>query len=657
MKKLVELIVKLDDIELDGAGVDAIALVENPAIELDFLHFNETAEWYVDNTGMEDFKKFLDDHQDIMKKPGGSPAGEGGVDHGAQMKLLEEQGIDTEYPFGYCFQIAQFMFYALGGYKSEWDLMCIKGMEYKVAGHDFASTHWYVQNKETGRIIDLSSEQFDDILDIEEYYSEGRRANLGFPYYNVEGEKVEFEETVPSLMTLKLYNVWKEEGNGELEGIEPYYQACKYEETRMSMQFNEAELPWTDEEFVAPLPGEAKDEFIGRCMSVVTGEGKDQDQALAICYSYWEEGFDAVVQAPPYVDQCGDRNCETHKYGSVEKFTEEQKWIYEQCQNMGEEYDPHTAIIVDVREGKFDELGNTLDAIKALDVLGNLVGEQGEDVYRYAGPLPQRGFCRAMMVLNKVYRPNEVALLDVANPGFGANGASTYSVLKYKGGPNCRHYWEHLTMFNRGGRKVFVSHGPVNADTPGGVGITGADKVAAGQSNNRRSQSPAGSVPNNAYLMSKMHFAVDEEQRIVIGPAMVANKKILRRDELGNPYYVYFKPETIRQIAEKVFQEGKHNMTNEEHQSDKTHTRNTLLESWIVEDPEMDKAKALGFDVPKDTWMVSYKINDDKMWEDVKSGKLRGFSVEGYFIEKAEALRAAEQTYSYIMNILGQING
>ena len=62
---------------------------------------------------------------------------------------------------------------------------------------------------------------------------------------------------------------------------------------------------------------------------------------------------------------------------------------------------------------------------------------------------------------------------------------------------------------------------------------------------------------------------------------------------------------------------------------------NTLLESWIVEDPEMDKSKAMGFEVPKGTWMVSYKINDDSTWQKIKAGELNGFSIAGQFIEKA----------------------
>ena len=53
-----------------------------------------------------------------------------------------------------------------------------------------------------------------------------------------------------------------------------------------------------------------------------------------------------------------------------------------------------------------------------------------------------------------------------------------------------------------------------------------------------------------------------------------------------------------------------------------------VCESWIVEDPYRDKANALGFNVPKNTWMVGMKVNNIDTWERVKSGELKGFSVE-----------------------------
>ena len=630
MKKIVELIVNLDDIELEGTGVDAIALVENPAIELDFLAFKQERDWFVDNKGMEQFKEFLDSNVELFKKPGGGQ-------HGAEMQRLSDAGISTEYPFGYCFQIAQFVFYALGGYESDWDLMCIKGMEYTVQDIPFSSTHWYVQNKKNGRIVDLSAEQFDGILDINQYYGEGRRANLGFPYYNVEGQKIEFENTVPSMQTLKLYGKWIED-NEELEGIQKFYDAAKYKELRQEFSFED--LPYR-EEFVEPRAGEDKDEFISRCIPVVLDEGYAEDQAIAICYSYWEnKEFEHGLA--PYTEPLKEKD--------REEMSEEQLWVLSELEKMGTEYDPMETYVIDAQRASFSTLQDFLKGIAAIDILGKnkKKDEEGETVYRYAGPTAERGFCRAMLRLNKLYRREEIERLNSANPGFGRRGSSTYDVFEYKGGPSCRHFWEELTMFkNDQNQTVLISNGPVPMSV----------NQNAGKSNNMNSPSSQGSVANNAYVERRnFSFSIDEEQRVVVGPAMIPHKMILRKDENGNPYYVYFTEKTIRDISEDYFQEYKHNNTNVEHNSAATNDKNTLLESWIVEDPERDKAAALGFSVPRGAWMVSYKINDDETWNQIKEGKLKGFSVEGYFVEKADAMQKVEDTYQEILDILGQID-
>jgi hypothetical protein len=63
----------------------------------------------------------------------------------------------------------------------------------------------------------------------------------------------------------------------------------------------------------------------------------------------------------------------------------------------------------------------------------------------------------------------------------------------------------------------------------------------------------------------------------------------------------------------------------------------TLVESWIVEDKEKDKTALYGLDVPVGTWMGSVKVDNDEIWNDyVKSGKVKGFSIEGYFADKME---------------------
>jgi hypothetical protein len=63
----------------------------------------------------------------------------------------------------------------------------------------------------------------------------------------------------------------------------------------------------------------------------------------------------------------------------------------------------------------------------------------------------------------------------------------------------------------------------------------------------------------------------------------------------------------------------------------------TVVESWIVEDVDMDKSKKYGLNAPVGTWMVSMKVNNDAIWNDfVKTGKVKGFSIEGYFSDKLE---------------------
>ena len=65
--------------------------------------------------------------------------------------------------------------------------------------------------------------------------------------------------------------------------------------------------------------------------------------------------------------------------------------------------------------------------------------------------------------------------------------------------------------------------------------------------------------------------------------------------------------------------------------------RLSVAESWIVEDREKDKTALYGMDNPLGTWAGSFKVNNDDIWNNyVKTGKVKGFSIEGYFADKAE---------------------
>ena len=133
----------------------------------------------------------------------------------------------------------------------------------------------------------------------------------------------------------------------------------------------------------------------------------------------------------------------------------------------------------------------------------------------------------------------------------------------------------------------------------------------------------------------KQHFAADSERHIVLGPAMVPDQKIFRKDNEGNPYYVFFSPETIKMIAEK-YMRNKYTDNNDQMHDGKAVKDVYVIESWIKED-DNDKSNKYGFnDLPVGTWFVSMKINNPDIWGKVKKGELNGFSVSGYFEEVAK---------------------
>ena len=127
---------------------------------------------------------------------------------------------------------------------------------------------------------------------------------------------------------------------------------------------------------------------------------------------------------------------------------------------------------------------------------------------------------------------------------------------------------------------------------------------------------------------------VDKEKRILMGALLVPNKAIYRKDEKED-YYIYFTKNTIRKASELFLQKGnQHNSTFEHlYKIDGL----TLVESWIVEDKDKDKSALYDLDVPVGTWMGSVKVENDEVWQDyVKTGVVKGFSIEGFFAEKEQ---------------------
>ena len=125
---------------------------------------------------------------------------------------------------------------------------------------------------------------------------------------------------------------------------------------------------------------------------------------------------------------------------------------------------------------------------------------------------------------------------------------------------------------------------------------------------------------------------VDEKKKILLGALLIPNKPIIRASEDG-PYYIYFSKDTVRKASELYLMEGNQNNTTLEHQMKLRGL--SLVESWIVEDKEKDKTAFYDLNYPVGTWVGSVKVTSDKVWDEyVETGKVKGFSIEGFFQDK-----------------------
>jgi hypothetical protein len=128
---------------------------------------------------------------------------------------------------------------------------------------------------------------------------------------------------------------------------------------------------------------------------------------------------------------------------------------------------------------------------------------------------------------------------------------------------------------------------------------------------------------------------VDKEKKIIMGAMLIPDKPIYRRDEENGEYYIYFSQDTIRKCMEMFFQNGNQSNATFEHQESIKGL--TVVESWIVEDTEKDKSNLYNLNVPVGTWMGTIKVENEVIWKDyIKTGKVKGFSIEGYFADKAK---------------------
>ncbi len=138
-------------------------------------------------------------------------------------------------------------------------------------------------------------------------------------------------------------------------------------------------------------------------------------------------------------------------------------------------------------------------------------------------------------------------------------------------------------------------------------------------------------IGENFFAFNKQLFAVaSEDERVIVGPAMIPDMPIYRQDAQGE-YFIIFDAQTINKIAQKFYAKGLQQSANEMHDPAKAIEGLTFYQSWIADEKKgIPKMKQFE-DLPDGTWFMGAKVNNDDTWGKVKDGTFKGFSVEGLF--------------------------
>ena len=141
---------------------------------------------------------------------------------------------------------------------------------------------------------------------------------------------------------------------------------------------------------------------------------------------------------------------------------------------------------------------------------------------------------------------------------------------------------------------------------------------------------------------------ISADKKLLMGALLVPNKPIYRKTG-KEEYYIDFSKETISKASQLYLRNGNQNNSTLEHQHELSGL--TLVESWIVEDKEKDKSRLYNMNVPIGTWMGTVKVNNEEVWNEyIKTNKVKGFSIEGYFADKMEGPKESVEEKMEIEN-------
>jgi len=686
-------IVKLDIDEMDDfSGVDAISLVEEPAIEADFMYFSK-----VNPHAFESYSDYPDSVSnnakrgiELNEKVNNKCATQVGKVRAQQLAKKEPISVETikrmysylsraeeyydESDTSKCGTISYLLWGGLSG--KRWAESKLKELGLFEGAIDVSGLAPY-ENEPSGSVIVKLVENAGgfSVGDYVSWTFAGRGDDADRGRGQIIDLRVQGEVQVPQTdVTLTA----TEEDPVALIRTRSNKVVGQYTRNLRKIQKPEG--------FVEPSAGESEDDFIGRCIPKLMDEGYDQDQAAGICYDSWRNRFEKddeeiftiletyvselfdflgyadglpiysskeEAQEVAQVAGCGYTYhehqvgefivympCESH--GEIDDQVIQEahdEWMKSRMKNFEDLSQGEWESMKDYLESVAEDVAFSQDTfaisksgIKASRSIRNSTSFLDTPTtkirYKYVGPISSnsREFCRYLIEnftnKDRVFRKEDINNMSFAgvNKGLGPNGIDQYNIFLYRGGNNCKHNWEEV--------KFSLIDGQWK-DTTMQV-RTVADPIKP-----RDPQTPLEGIIGPLGIGAQFSKQVFADKQLLVGPAMIPNQMIYRIDEEGE-YYVYFSEETIEKIAYKYMERKYTDASNIEHNEYEALEDVFVVESWLVKDPKRDKSVVYtGKEWPVGTWMVAMKVKNKEVWEEyVKSGKVKGFSVEGYFVDQ-----------------------
>lgn len=298
-----------------------------------------------------------------------------------------------------------------------------------------------------------------------------------------------------------------------------------------------------NEQFIEPSEGEQGNDFLQRCIKYVIDEGKESEQAVAICNSIWEEHFAGVKISIDYDD--------------------------------------------------------TLSTDRGKELAKRLISE-GDVVYIISA----RNDIDGMLGVAET--------LGIPKSRIFATGSNSAKIQKVKDLGITKHYDNNTDVINN----------------LGSIGKKFAQQFS---------------------------FAIlNEEKRIISGALMLADELIYRNNDKFGEHYVKFSADTIKSIAIKWAKKNYNNHVNLMHNPEQKVKGVTMFESWLV-DSSRGVMPMKGFESVADgSWFGSFYVENEKVWQSIKKGDYKGFSVEGLF-DYVEPITAEENALKKIEELLNSI--